>query len=54
MGNLDILQMKEHQLDAFKIFYDMIFNSIFDSKEIETERDVIKEEYITKLLHFMF
>ena len=33
-------------LEAFKIFYDMIFNSIFDSKEIETERDVIKEEYI--------
>lgn len=38
--------MKEYQLEAFKIFYDMIFNSIFDSKEIETERDVIKEEYI--------
>ena len=37
--------MKEYQVDVFNIFYDMVFNSNFESEEIETERGVIKEEY---------
>lgn len=37
--------MKEYQLEAFEILYNMLFRSIFDTNEIDTEREVIKEEY---------
>jgi predicted Zn-dependent peptidase len=40
-----IKTMKKYQLDVFKLFYDMLFNSIFNEDEIEIERQVIKEEY---------
>ena len=37
--------MKQFQLEAFKIMYDMLFLSNFNDIDIDIEREVIKEEY---------